>query len=197
MRTADQTLLSKLGFQDPDKKTPLHDQICEYIALNSVHVANYLREDKSQTPWSVVEVEMERLITKGTGIYQTHVGFIDVFLFLRRPDGVTTWKDGTTSQSFDGRAAYFEVKTNRISVSEALRQIKVYKQFISGGVFTSWALITVYEMSDLEKELLRRENITHATAASLGFQAAGRAPTPFFDQMGDSSGQVVNRSGQA
>lgn len=38
----DKTLLARLGFQDPDKKNPLHEIACHYLAENAGRLADYI-----------------------------------------------------------------------------------------------------------------------------------------------------------
>jgi hypothetical protein len=53
-RSHDRTLLANLGFADPDKRNPLHDLACQYLALpeNAARLAERLLPLRSFTPWA-------------------------------------------------------------------------------------------------------------------------------------------------
>lgn len=74
----DRTLLSSLGFSDPDKKDPLHDLGCQYISLPSV--VDSLGLVSNGAKLSLVSARLEQPISKGEGKYRTTIGFLDVLL---------------------------------------------------------------------------------------------------------------------
>lgn len=105
----DSTLLARLGFADPDRRNPLHDAACQYLAQESKaqKLADMLLKEKRPPSqenfesndgsavdfigtWSFDSrrAELEKPIGKGTGQYRSIVGFLDVSLtvMLRRRD---------------------------------------------------------------------------------------------------------------
>ncbi len=106
----DNTLLSRLGFADPDRKSSIHDSACQYIAQPAVaenirvHLfgepeqrgkckssrwhEDYTERgcDEAQEQDNAVDCysELEHHIVKGEGKYSTTIGFIDVVLGFGR-----------------------------------------------------------------------------------------------------------------
>jgi len=99
MHSHDRTMLARLGFADPDKKNPIHDLACQYVALpenatalvahtvlvRQVPVARTytdhckLKGTVTMTP-EFSRAELEVPISKGEGQYKTTIGFLDVAL---------------------------------------------------------------------------------------------------------------------
>lgn len=100
----DSTLLARLGFADPDRRNPLHDAACQYLAQESKarKLADMLLmgkrpaspESEENGDGSAVDAigtwafdshraELEKSIGKGTGQYRSIVGFLDVSLAVR------------------------------------------------------------------------------------------------------------------
>lgn len=109
MHAHDRTLLASLGFADPDKRNPLHDFACQYLALRENHerlagmvapldapnasvvegsAFKFSPEGVYQERFRFVETQSMELrkptlefpISKGEGKYKTSVGFVDVVL---------------------------------------------------------------------------------------------------------------------
>lgn len=81
MHSHDRTLLSKLGFADPDKKDHRHDLACQYlaqgeIAMRLVDIAT--RKEEGRQQWAVLKTLPEYHIAKGDGQYKTTIGFADL-----------------------------------------------------------------------------------------------------------------------
>lgn len=101
----DRTLLAKLGFDDPDRRNPLHDAACQYLARPEIagKVRDHLFGVPPQTTEPTVSVcrvdpyygstisswvtsnvakdptsEVEVHVHKGHGQYSSTIGFIDV-----------------------------------------------------------------------------------------------------------------------
>lgn len=106
----DRTMLSSLGFADPDKKNPEHDDACKYlmqdavieklvIGLNHDFMPNAAtRADwQNLTLWTdahrprhpyrvrVRDKAMEYHLQKGSGQYATTIGFVDVLFTAAFP----------------------------------------------------------------------------------------------------------------
>jgi hypothetical protein len=98
MHAHERTLLARLGFADPDRRDPLHDIACRYLAMPEVSLRvaklldleysnrthcfrpDYVYEMKSETSRYLKEVRsvFEYEIDKGVGQYRTTIGFIDL-----------------------------------------------------------------------------------------------------------------------
>lgn len=95
-RSTDRTLLASLGFADPDKKNPLHDLACQYLALpenaarlvekhlltppdprNLAHYTN-VRWDSIELAAHIDTAGLEVALYKGEGQYRTTIGFLDL-----------------------------------------------------------------------------------------------------------------------
>ena len=171
MHTHDHTLLAKFGWKDPDKRHPLHDQICEYLVINAQQIFEKYGSPKRlqvATP-TVIRAELEHIISKGDGKYRTHVGFIDAWITVN-----WEYHDGKGNEE---TYTAFEVKTTRTSISEILRQVKLYRQH-KNWRFAQWIVVTTWSVSEDEKRLLQAEEIYHKRAEDLGFLPA----TPNYDK---------------
>lgn len=93
--SSDRTLLSSLGFSDPDKRDRRHDMACQY--LTQAHIALKIGEHCGLCRASaVLERAMpEVCITKGEGKYKTVVGFADLILnFIDTYSGIPEIEEG-------------------------------------------------------------------------------------------------------
>jgi len=108
-----QTMSQKLGFVDPDKKTPLHDEIQQWVHKNFPEV---LKGIGAKYDGYTYEVTWEYpLTTRGYHDAKASIiGYIDLRATRRGQDG--KW-DNTF---------YIEVKTTIPSVGELLRQLTFY-----------------------------------------------------------------------
>ena len=96
MHAYDRTMLTRLGFADPDKKNPTHDLACQYVAENAASILDQVVQLKPQ-PIDVTndgaryvgartlsvqarKPVLEQAISKGQYQYKTTIGFIDVVL---------------------------------------------------------------------------------------------------------------------
>ncbi len=100
MHSHERTLLAKLGFADPDRKSDLHDVACRYLATPMVRekllgISGVLQFEHEPSSWSYgceeersVEsavlnkhnATLELEIGKGEGQYRTTIGFVDVLI---------------------------------------------------------------------------------------------------------------------
>ena len=103
MHAHDRTMLARLGFADPDRREPLHDQACRYLTTTPAisRIIDVLeleytnrpsrfeyspgRQHRCRTDRTVswTDATFEREISKGYGQYRTTIGFIDVHLQFR------------------------------------------------------------------------------------------------------------------
>lgn len=95
-RTADQTLLARMGFSDPDKANPEHDLACRFLCEPEVAVkvlglvdpgfparsrGDFVGlEEQQRQPPSFVAGTVEAPIIKGEGQFMQYVGFVDAAL---------------------------------------------------------------------------------------------------------------------
>lgn len=91
MRTADQTLVARMGFQDPDKKNVDHDLGCQYLTTPEVceKLARLLFPQGFQQSGHSGTGHVEVPVMKGEGRYKQYIGFLDARLVLRAE--LTTW----------------------------------------------------------------------------------------------------------
>lgn len=114
----DRTLLASLGFADPDKREPLHDLACEYLAepIQSERLTRLASPRAAAAGEVRTKSVLEAVISKGEGQYKTTIGFLDLRI---------DWEAGASNGSI-----FVEVKINPISVGDVLRQIRLYRSHI-------------------------------------------------------------------
>ena len=181
------TLLSKLGFDDSDRKNDLHDIACHYLAQDKFSKAmldasqflwagqrqfrhertcEVVREEFKRTHSSSIAPVFEFHVKKGEGKYSTTVGFADVILRYKINEIIV--EDGTTNNFHV--AVPVEVKIGRCSISDAIRQILLYREHVGihhcshDGVrsfFSWWVLATHFEITEEELRHLNLSRIGH------------------------------------
>jgi hypothetical protein len=129
MHSHDRTLLSRLGFADPDKKNSQHDLACQYLAdREKVQSIVLMIAEKMQAPeesansfdalmgttYSAFEVPIE----KGENQYKTTIGFVDLIIFA-------------SHHPLCAPNIFIEVKIEKISIGDCLRQLTLYDSYIS------------------------------------------------------------------
>jgi len=163
MHSHDRTLLSKLGFADPDKRNPEHDQACLYLTQPEVarKVAAWMIELRGEWTnaagrWKYSGIRtattQEHHLQKGSGQYATSIGFIDVvFDFEGVVEGTKT---AEWSEAKDNYGNYrdvwtpcepvatteilrwkmlVEVKIAPVGIGDVLRQLNLYATYHDGG----------------------------------------------------------------
>ena len=115
----------------------------------------------------------EYCLTKGDGKYLTTIGFLDVLFTMdavvnayREKDidpFVETWPDPVASERVP-ISLVIEVKASKSSISEAIRQIELYRQFYTATSASRcfWVLVTLFPITASELSLLKTANIWHA-----------------------------------
>ena len=171
----DQTLLARLGFQDPDRKTPDHDLACRYlsqreqlrkiVALYSPFDVSW-RDNNGKVKMTTFDrcyegvAVLEEPLTKGIGQYKTHIGFLDISATFKFVDGIKdeqgNRKDGKDRQHVK---VIIEVKIQPIDISAILRQLNLYKEHIEHSRFTHWLLVTAFPLNIEEVKSL--SNVKH------------------------------------
>jgi len=192
MHSHDRTLLSRLGFQDPDHKSSKHDLACQYLAApeqarrladilfsSTTGVRPYADDnswEKGVEQYKIVGQEtvsvrvmgtcLEFPLTKGQAQYLTVIGFLDVLMEVRlsgKMDGMklvgTVETPIQQNTHWSDQNVVIEVKTQAMPVGDILRQFRLYGQYFPG--VSKWVLATTYRMSDIDKNTLKAEGITH------------------------------------
>lgn len=161
MRSADRTLLSSLGFADPDKKEPRHDWACQYLCVPEVAYKLVAGVLGKHSHWGCAGGEIKTVseapIMKGLGTYRSFIGFADVV--FRCDIG----KSGANGKTDLGEGQFLtEVKINETSLGDVLRQLALYNEFISGnGAFGFTVLVTAYPISEEDAATLLRHRVWH------------------------------------
>lgn len=104
----------------------------------------------------------EELIYKGTHEYKQVVGFIDIKYTINLLS-----KSGNVSWQCDMFDIFIEVKTNKVSIQEIIRQIKFYNGFIRTERPYTFILLADFDIDDREKNLLNNESITYINYGDL------------------------------
>lgn len=92
MHAKDRTLLAGLGFADSDKKNPLHDLACQYLATpeRATKILGLVTAGVGdRRGWVVDGASLEEHITKGERQYRSTIGFADLIIrgrYLRSGD---------------------------------------------------------------------------------------------------------------
>lgn len=163
MHTSDKTLLNRLGFQDPDKRSPLHDLICQYIS--EPEVTNRLLGLAGVTPERRLngtldtKAAQEFVLSKGDGPYKQHIGFIDVAVGACYEFALSRTRYNARDSVCVGYL-FVEVKVELPPIGDLVRQIKLYQSYIADG---AWAVVTPAAMSQGYRDALLAEGITPVT----------------------------------
>ncbi len=132
------TLLSKMGFSDADKRMPAHDEACLSIASGPRAILSLLGLKDE-----IDAVDLEFPLSKGSGQYKTTVGFIDVVI-------------RSSSDSI-----VIEVKTRIDSIGELLRQMNLYRSY-SDPFFESPQHFGKYVIWSLDPADARLASVLHS-----------------------------------
>ena len=184
------TQVKRLGFDDEDRKTSRHDLACQYLSDPKKAVAPIASMIRSQidtifSRWNdsqsiahcpslfAKKAKTEHCLTKGDGKYLTTIGFLDVLFRLNAVMNIydrnkvnpsnETWPDPVNSETISIALA-IEVKASKSSISEAIRQIELYRQFYPEQPVEHcfWLLVTLFPITESERSLLHNANIWHA-----------------------------------
>lgn len=177
------TLLAKMGFRDSDRADPMHDAACAYVAANAKRVYAAMTGKHPRS----TRVTHEQIVSKGSGQYQTTVGFVDLIVeaaiwerridsedWCRRTepgswelclssglvrnqesacgDHLVAWTRSECHEGSRGPTLGVEVKWTENSVSDAIRQVSVYKTFMPN--VHVWALATPRTLNIEQKAAL-------------------------------------------
>lgn len=148
MHSHDRTLLSSLGFSDPDKKDRTHDLACQYLAQPGV--ACGMLRSLFELEGTLKRSEPERLISKGSGQYRTTIGFADLMLMFDVPSDQSGWW-----------FVLVEVKIHRVPVGDIIRQMTLYREHLEWFDCRKIVVATTFDLSVDDVEMLQRKKISH------------------------------------
>jgi hypothetical protein len=184
--SSDRTLLTQLGFADPDRKNERHDRAIQYLAQGEM--MKRMVEVCGVVPVSTVKnarvaqrrltPEFERPVVKGSGDYRMIVGFLDLTLWMH-----VDWEEDREEQHYDRRtrqdlvttsteqwtmseAIVIEVKITPVSIGEVLRQLNLYREFFIARLARAWVLATDYPISEGDRIVLKASKIWHVRLGS-------------------------------
>lgn len=167
-------MLARLGFSDPDKKNPLHDLACQYVAAPDVAQRLCRQFDLDTSKREQVSVEVP--LSKGSGQYKTTIGFLDVLIpavsFSMTTEQGVRYEPVPPEEVEERRAlgievyeesaiVVVEVKTGFTNLGDVLRQIKMYREYLNHYGPTVWLLVTTFEMNEADVGALGAEGIGH------------------------------------
>jgi hypothetical protein len=98
----DNTLLQRLGFQDPDRRNPEHDKACVAIATRTQGFLAAIGVDL--TCAQECRAALEVPIQKGSKGYQSTIGFVDALVTYMQAGGerINWWKNFANVDSWEG-----------------------------------------------------------------------------------------------
>ena len=101
---------------------------------------------------------------KRQGQYKQVIGFLDLVIYVFK-------NDRRKLEECDFLAV--EVKIHRVSVSDIIRQMNLYREFeenIFGGSHTIWTIATRFDISEAEVKMLETADLWHVRLGP-GFDA--------------------------
>lgn len=152
MKPKAKTMIERLGFNDPDRKNPTHDEIQLEVMRN---IWTYI-PDRSYPNGNVISPETWDIyikLEKPVIDRNFTIGFIDIYLTLRSKEKVEI-KDryGPSFRDHDGWEIGIEVKTKIDSIGDLLRQINFYRTYGT----CSWIVVSP---DDRFADVLRSQSI--------------------------------------
>jgi hypothetical protein len=189
MRSHERTLLSSLGFNDPDKGDPRHDLACRYIAQPEIaakvmgsfshspqrRTAIQQREESEYDYSRVITFQRsvhEAPLSKGEGQYKVTVGFVDVYLIGMRADHCKGRARSVDAQGkpcggewkeFDDRTASSWVTGVEVKIGNAGAGdiIRQVNLYREYAKFDAFVVVTAFPLSEGGADQLRSAGIRH------------------------------------
>jgi DNA polymerase len=145
MRSQDRTLLASLGFADPDKGNPLHTLACQYLAEKEQGGLLLSSLYKKPAALDLFTAQLEVPVSKGYGSYKSTIGWMDLFLRAR-------WPDGSRGE------AVVEVKIGHTDAAACLRQLNLYREYFTGNE-ALFVLVTHFDLSPIDDRTLQENGV--------------------------------------
>jgi hypothetical protein len=117
------TLLEKMGFVDEDRKSPDHQKIQEWTYKN-VHLLIDSLFAKSEWTFQILSNEWEYEVYSTSYNSRSIVGFVDIAVKFEKDNDKREWDD-------ERPRVFFEIKTKILSFGDLLRQLKVYRTYLT------------------------------------------------------------------
>jgi hypothetical protein len=139
------TLMQKVGFLDPDKKTPLHDKMQKWVYYNFEKSIEQIVPLNFE--YKIVKKEWEYKLETELTKYQrvsSIVGFVDLKVTIELME---------TKKYI---SFYFEIKTEIPSLGELIRQLRFYEKYIPQYTENK-NLVIVVSPNDEHKEILNEQ----------------------------------------
>jgi len=137
----DNTLLQRMGFADPDRRTPAHGDACIEIASDA---ERFLRALCPRLGVRDARCQLEVPLQQGEGKYATTVGFIDCLITWCGPcngysavNGLYEIENGVV---WSRLSTLVEVKTKIHSIGDLLRQMNLYREYRQCDEYVIWSL---------------------------------------------------------
>lgn len=174
----EKTLLAKFGFQDPDRKNNRHELACQYLAHRQLDVIRAVAPPKNEIKieysdgsrifvFNTIECKpsFEKWVFKGRDQYRQDIGRMDIFLDVKSKY-LDISKDAKEAGTFDYSSVSVEVKITRVSVSDIIAQLNLYRDHFKHDKGVSekaitWVVATEFSLNSIERESLLIANIKH------------------------------------
>lgn len=156
------TIAQRFGFQDPDLKTPGHDEIMVWLDTYAETILQtIIPEEQWDDPdcpypgWSlkVTGKHWEQPIADGKYV----IGFVDMVVKYETPSlgGTGTFMAGKERKQLEypNHSACFEVKTSIPSIGELIRQINMYRKY------EPWSTYIVVSPDNRFESILKSQGI--------------------------------------
>lgn len=155
-RGNDRTILSHLGFADPDKGDARHDAACRYVVENAEKIARRCLGSAGDG-WKMNKMKARQEFVLGDRFV---VGFIDVSI---KWQAIFISDDG---RSYADDVVTVEVKIAKVPLGDALRQLKLYdakqdRDYVRSLDTPHLVLVTAYALTEREVQTLTEEGIVH------------------------------------
>lgn len=167
MRSSDRSLITSLGFADPDKRERLHDLACQFLGEGSV-APRLLDDHRIEMPGYTLQKEnlewidrkYEVHFARDTGRTLTTIGFLDLLIEY----GIKHYsRDGT--EQLAKYLILVEVKIHPVPVGDILRQIGFYQEHMTVGDMTArWhrsVVATAFDLGPRDVAALYTKGIHH------------------------------------
>lgn len=145
MKPKAKTQLERMGFNDPDLKTPKHDEMCLWFAQNNKKILKEILTI-NKTTHSVLLWE-QPIMSRGYII-----GFADFICYLYE-------KSEDVGKTHPIKKIVVEIKPEIKSIGETFRQINAYKPYIEDRSYDNKTIYLIVTKTKGLKSLFKSQNI--------------------------------------